>query len=137
VTREIRDGRRRVGFAIRTSTGEEGILAHTRYKGPPRVGRYGVDVPEFERIVLPVLRAVPKSGIVVIDELGKMELASERFRAAVDQLYGRAIGVVATVHAHHHPFTDRLKCRDDVEVWRVTRGNRDELPERILAFLDI
>jgi nucleoside-triphosphatase len=39
------------------------------------------------------------------------------------------------VHAHRHPFTDALKRRADVEVVRVTHGNRDALPERILATL--
>jgi nucleoside-triphosphatase THEP1 len=39
------------------------------------------------------------------------------------------------VQAHRHPFTDELKRRDDVVVRRVTRANRDALPERILAIL--
>jgi nucleoside-triphosphatase len=135
VTREVREGQRRSGFQIKTAAGEEGILAHVGYRGPPRVGRYGVDLEEFERIALPTLEGVPEGSVVVIDELGRMELASKRFRDAVSALFAQDMAVVATVHAHRHPFTDELKRRDDVAVERVTRGNRDALPARILAAL--
>jgi nucleoside-triphosphatase len=73
--------------------------------------------------------------VAVIDELGRMELASKRLRDAVGTLFAKDAPVVATVHAHRHPFTDELKRRADVEVVRVTRENRDALPERILATL--
>jgi nucleoside-triphosphatase len=73
--------------------------------------------------------------VAVIDELGRMELASKPFRDAVGALFAKDTAVVATVHAHRHPFTDELKRRADVEVVRVTHGNRDALPERIAATL--
>ena len=125
VTREIRQGRQRSGFRIETAAGEEGTLAHVGYRGPPRVGKYGVNLEEFERVALPSIEDIPEGGVVVIDELGKMELASKRFRDAVGALFERDTPVVATVHAHRHPFTDALKRRGDVRVERVTRGNRD------------
>jgi nucleoside-triphosphatase len=135
VTREVREGRRRTGFRIETVSGEEGILAHVGHRGGPRVGRYGVDVEAFERIALPTLEDIPAGNVLVIDELGKMELASERFRDAVEALFAADAPIVATVHMQRHPFTDALKRRDDVEVLRVTRTNRDSLPERIRAIL--
>jgi nucleoside-triphosphatase len=52
VTEEIREGGRRVGFSIKTLGGEAGTLAHHKLPGPPSVGRYGVDVGEFERLAL-------------------------------------------------------------------------------------
>jgi nucleoside-triphosphatase len=130
VTEEIRERGRRVGFSIETLGGERGTLAHQRLPGPPRVGRYGVAIGEFERLALPALR-VPADAIL-IDELGKMELASLAFRNAVADLLEGDTPVVATVHAFRHPFTDALKRRPDAEVVRLTRENRDELP-RLLA----
>jgi nucleoside-triphosphatase len=129
VTEELREGRQRVGFAVETFAGESATLAHVTLSGPPRVGRYGVDLEAFERLALPALAAVKEEELVVIDELGKMELASEAFRAAVSELFDRRLALVATVHVARHPFTDALKR--DAEVVRVTRGNRDELPTRI------
>jgi nucleoside-triphosphatase len=68
-------------------------------------------------------------AVAIIDELGKMELASEPFREALSALLDRPLRVVATVQLASHPFTDALKRRRDVETVRVTNANRDELPE--------
>jgi nucleoside-triphosphatase len=130
LTREMRKGGRRVGFEIETFGGARGLLAHVDIKGPPRVGRYGVDLQEFERLALPALDA-PADGVVLIDELGKMELASERFREAVLALFESDPPIVATVHTFRHPFTDALKARPEVSTVRLTAANRDGLPEEV------
>lgn len=104
VTDEIRERGRRVGFSIETLGGERGTLAHQKLPGAPRVGRYGVAIGEFERLALPALR-VPADAIL-IDELGKMELASLAFPNAVADLVEGDTPVVATVHAFRHPVTD-------------------------------
>jgi nucleoside-triphosphatase len=136
LTREMRDGRRRVGFEIETFDGQRGLLAHVDIKGPLRVGRYGVDLEEFERLALPALKA-PRDGVVLIDELGKMELASERFREGVRALFQSPVPIAATVHTARHPFTDALKRSPDVSTIRLSAANRDRLPnevaERLLA----
>jgi nucleoside-triphosphatase len=130
VTEEIREGRTRVGFRIETFSGERGMLAHVDFAGPPRVGKYGVDLEEFERIALPAVEP-PAGGAIVIDELGKMELASERFREAVGAVFDAEVPLVATVHAFRHPFTDELKRRSDVELVKLSKANRDELPDAL------
>ena len=127
-TEEIREGRRRVGFEVETLDGRRALLAGVDLPGPPRVGRYGVDLEAFERVALPSLRA---EGVVLIDELGKMELFSERFREAVLRLFDSDVALAATVHTARHPFTDALKHRPDVELIRLTAANRDGLPERL------
>lgn len=63
----------------------------------------------------------------MIDELGKMELASPAFCQAVERVFAARDGVVATVHVFKHPFTDALKARSDVERLQVTAANRDDL----------
>ncbi len=133
-TEEIREGRRRVGFAIETVGGERATLAHVTFAGPPRVGKYGVDTDAFERLALPAL-AAPADAIVIVDELGKMELASAAFCAAVEELFAGGHDLVATVHRHHHAHTDRWKARPDVEIIEVTERNRDPLAEELAARL--
>jgi nucleoside-triphosphatase len=135
VTGEVREAGRRVGFEIETFAGERATLAHIDLPGPPRVGRYGVDLEAFERLALPALAKPPEDGAVLIDELGKMELASERFRDAVEELLERPLPVVATVHVARHPFTDALKRRSDVEVVRLHARNRDRLPAELMRRL--
>lgn len=131
VTHELREQGRRVGFAVEILGGERGTLAHLDFAGPPRVGRYGVDLATFERLALPALASLSRNGVVLMDELGKMELASGRFRETVAGLFDAQVDLVATVHVFRHPFTDRLKQRPDVERVRVTHDSRDELPERL------
>jgi nucleoside-triphosphatase len=133
LTRELRQKGRRVGFEIETFDGARGLLAHVDIDGPPRVGRYGVDLDEFERLALPSLDK--PAGTVLIDELGKMELASERFREAVLALFESEAPIVATVHTFRHPFTDALKKRRDVSLVKLTRSNRDGLPEELWNLL--
>jgi nucleoside-triphosphatase len=135
VTAELREGPRRVGFAVETFGGERATLAHVSLPGPPRVSRYGVDLEAFERLVLPELERAQGADVVVLDELGKMELASERFCDAVLRLFDQGPPLVATVHVFRHPFTDALKERADVQCLRVTSKSRDALPGELAARL--
>ncbi|MFL5821000.1 MAG: nucleoside-triphosphatase [Solirubrobacteraceae bacterium] len=134
VTEEIREEGRRTGFRLETTAGRRGVLAHVEFGGPPRVGRYGVDLGALERLAIPALEA--QSAVTVVDELGKMELASEAFRSAVAGLFGRSDAVVvATVQSARHPFTDELKRRSDVDTLPVRAANRDQLPGQLVGRL--
>jgi nucleoside-triphosphatase len=135
ITEEIREGGRRRGFSIAKLGGELGVLAHIELAGPPRVGRYGVDLAALERLALPALEQAGKHDVTIIDELGKMELASQTFQDALAALFDRPVPVVATVQSAPHPFTDVLKRRRDIETLRVTTANRNELPELLAARL--
>ncbi|MGH2946319.1 MAG: NTPase [Solirubrobacteraceae bacterium] len=134
VTREVRGERgRRVGFEIETVDGRHGLLAHVDLRGGPRVGRYGVALEDLERVAVPLLERADSGSIVVVDELGKMELASAHFRDAVAGVLARPLPLVATVHAFGHPFTDAVKRVASVTVVPVTRGNRDALAPELAA----
>jgi nucleoside-triphosphatase len=135
ITEEIRESGRRLGFSIERFGGERGVLAHVDLPGPSRVGRYGVDLAAFERLAIPALEQAGEHEVAIIDELGKMELASDAFREALAALLDQAVPVVATVQSASHPFTDALKRRRDVETLHVTKANRDELPELLAARL--
>jgi len=133
-TEEIREQRKRVGFAIETVDGERGTLAHVDFAGPPRVGKYGVDLEPLDRLAIPSLRAA-SDALVVIDELGKMELASKPFRDAIEELFASSADVVATVHTFRHPLTDALKARRDVERLQVTAATREDLARLLVRKL--
>ena len=136
VTHEIREHDQRVGFVVHDLDGPEGVLAHQDFRTGVQVGRFGVDVPAFERVALPALRhAQQTGGMVIIDELGRMELASAPFVEAVDALLAGSLSVVATVHVYEHPVTDALKRRADVQRVAVTEANRDELPAQLFRQL--
>jgi nucleoside-triphosphatase len=134
-TGELRTGGRREGFVVEAVSGAREVLAHVDLPGPPRVSRYGVDLAAFERVAFPALREPGPGAVVVVDELGKMELASAAFRTAVVELLGRDVAVVATVHQARDRFTDALKRRPDIQVVGVTEATRDALPEQLMSCL--
>ena len=135
-TQEIREGKRRVGFRIVSLDGKEGILAHTHSKSRWRVGKYGVNVEETDRIGVAALeRAVEESDLIVIDEIGRMELFSERFRQAVVHCLDSRTDVLGTIQMKRLPSLDTIRSRKDVVLIEVTTGNRHSLPETILNMI--
>ncbi len=135
-TEEVREKGNRVGFRIRTFSGEEGLLSHVRIKSPYRVGKYGVDVEEFERLVLPELaQDDDQTEAYLIDEIGKMECFSEAFVEAVRKLLRGKVPVAATVAAKGGGFIGEAKKLPNLNLVHVTKDNRDTLPKRIVEWL--
>lgn len=135
-TREVRERGERRGFVAEEIDGPQALIAHVDWSSGPAIGRYHVDVGALERIALPAMRRAERAGgVILIDELGRMELASDAFVRAVLAQLGRDRAVVATVHSRSDPVTDALKHREDMEVIEVSRDNRDDLPARLSSLL--
>jgi len=138
-TEEIRGPGGRKGFRLVTLDGQEAMMAHVnlRGQGRPRVGRYGVDVRAIERVGVAALqRAMREGRIVVLDEIGKMELFCGPFKEAVLRAVGGPYAVVATAMAKPNPWVDALKTMPNVTIWEVTVKNRDRLAERVVRWLE-
>ncbi len=116
-------GGRREGFALVTLDGKRATLASVRIRGPHRVSRYGVDVEALENVGLPALERAD-AKLLVIDEIGKMELFSERFREAVLSALDGGRPVLATIMLKPHPFADAIKSRPDARLVHLTPETR-------------
>jgi nucleoside-triphosphatase len=140
-TEEIRASTgRRQGFRLVTLGGDEAVMAHTdlRGEGRPRVSRYGVDVEAIEDVgVAAIQRAVAADRVVIVDEIGKMELFCEAFKEAVSEAVGSENPVLATVMRGSRPWIDELKAEHEVQVWEVTIENRDALPEQVRQWVTV
>ncbi len=137
-TEEIRGPGGRKGFRLITLDGEETILAHVRLKGGgrPRVGRYGVDVAALDRVgVAAIERALADREVIIVDEIGKMELFSGNFKEAVMRAVLSPRPLVATIMAKKNAWADALKMMPGITLWEVTRENRDALPDQVLSWL--
>lgn len=136
-TEEIREGRVRKGFRIKTFSGKSGILAHADNRSGPRVGKYGVDMKSFESTALPELEhAIGNRELVVIDEIGKMELFSHRFKDLVLKSLDGPAPVLGVIMESGNGFISDIQQRKDVRLFRITLGNRDTIVPDILKSVD-
>ena len=134
-TEEIREEGKRVGFSLMTLDGKKSTLASIKIKSPYRVGKYSVDVDSFEAIGVEAIRkAMPTKKLIIIDEIGKMELFSKKFRDVVIQALNTG-GVVATIKKGRSGFIDGIKSRRDVRLLEVNLENRDTLLHGYLFYL--
>jgi len=138
-TNEIRQHGRRVGFEVKTFSQpvRQGVLSHIDIISKYRVGQYRVDIDIFESIVLPEIQlGLQMNNLLVIDEIGKMELFSSRFKDVLLTIFNSIIPLLATISYKSHPFCDRLKSYEDVDLIVVDKSNRDGLAEVIISRLN-
>ena len=137
-TEEIRTQGVREGFRLVTLDGQSAILAHINIHSPYRVSKYGVDIDSLDRVGVTALHeAARQSYLVIIDEIGKMELYSDNFREAVSRIIESGKKVLGTIMLNPNPWADALKSRPEVNLVTVTRDNHREVLEKLRQWLDI
>ena len=131
-TEEIRDRGTRIGFKIVTLDGDEVVFAHVALKTSERVGKYRLDRSALEAVGVKAIReAVQAQRLVVIDEIGPMEIRSAIFRDAVNKALDSEVPVLATIFGRSLPFTDAIKSRPDVTLIEVRPDNRERLVSKL------
>ncbi len=137
-TEEIRNEGTRLGFKLVTMDGQEAILAHTDFNKQFQVGKYGVNVSAMDSVGVPALReAAERCDLVVIDEIGKMELLSSDFRAAVREIIGSGKRVLGTITLHANPWTDAIKRQPQINLVTLTRANFPQVLEDLRNWLRV
>lgn len=132
---EVRSRGTRVGFRILdVDDGERGWLSRAGQVRGPRVGKYRVNMNDLEKIgVQGILKAVENSDVVIVDEIGPMEMFSERFEKAVRETVKSQKLVIGVVHWRlKNRLIDEIKQREDTEVFVVTLDNRTTLHQAIV-----
>src|SRR4030067_714315 len=103
-------------------------------KTGPMIGKYRVNIGDLENVgVQAITEAIKNSNVIAIDEIGPMELFSQKFRDATQKTLESHKLVIAVVHwkAQNRLIND-AKNREDAETITVTPENRDHLSETIL-----
>ena len=127
-TEEIRTQGVREGFRLVTLDGHDALMAHTGYSKLFRVGKYGVDVGSLERVGVAALRRASREcDLVVVDEIGRMELFSDSFRHVVLELVAGGKRVLGTIMLQSHPWADAIKRDPRVNLLIVTRPGYDQV----------
>jgi nucleoside-triphosphatase len=136
ISREIREKGIRAGFEILDyASKRRGWLAHTRQPAGPQVGRYRVNIDSLNSVgAAAILKAIENMDVVLIDEIGPMELCSEAFIEAVGKAAESPKPTLATIHYRaQSPFVIQMKARKDADLIEVTTENRSKLPDLIAS----
>ncbi|MGD0355647.1 MAG: nucleoside-triphosphatase [Dehalococcoidia bacterium] len=135
-TQEIRSVGIREGFSIVTLSGKEAIFAHITIDSPFRVGKYGIDISALDGTgVEAIYDAIEHHNVVVIDEIGKMELFSPRFIKAVQDALASTKKVLGTITLRPHPLADSIRENQNIRVAELTRNNQKYVLAEILTWL--
>ena len=135
-TEEIRAGGVRQGFMIVTLDGRSAALAGMSVKSPYRISKYGVDVEALDRVGVSAIReATRECDLVVVDEIGKMELFSPAFREAVLEAINSGKRVLGTIMLSSHPWADEINRHPDVAVVPLTSENRNQVLIQVLEWV--
>mmetsp|Transcript_1718 Transcript_1718/g.2352 ORF Transcript_1718/g.2352 Transcript_1718/m.2352 type:complete len:209 (-) Transcript_1718:445-1071(-) len=139
-TKECREGSQRIGFDLvslnraAVAAPRTEILARVGQK-KPKLGKYSVNVDNVRNVVarslsLNRIRSQSKA-LIIIDEVGKMEILCDGFFPAVEkllditQLPSIILGTIPI--SKKIPQVDALKAREDTLILMMTKSNRDEL----------
>ncbi len=133
ITTEIRENKIRTGFTIETYSGIKKILASKKnLESKYRVGRYGVYLDNLNFIVNKLEEElnneIPK--LIIIDEIGKMELFSRSFKDFVMKALNQN-KVLGTIMLMDNDFTKTIKLRSDTKIFEINLQNREKITNKI------
>jgi nucleoside-triphosphatase len=135
LSREVRENNVRVGFEILDLNSQKrGWLAHVKQPDGPRVGKYRVNLQDLEGLgAKAITDAIEKCDVVAIDEVGPMELFSQKFREAVNRALESGKLVIAVVHWRaDDKLINDMKARMYAELFMVTNENREGIAQTIV-----
>ena len=135
-TEEIRVGDFRQGFKIVTLDGQNAVLAHVDFPDP-HIGKYGINIDNLDKFGSnAIYKAINESSVIIIDEIGKMELLSPIFKEVVLKAIDSGKKVLGTIVLHPHPFTDGIKRNPKVNVVHISRVNHEQVLNKVVKWLN-
>ena len=138
VTEPIVEKQRRSGFQIVDWLSKESmVFAHEGLKSRVRSGRYGVNLAALEDLGIRALQdARENADVVVIDEVGKMEVESEAFTKAVVDTLDQDKSIIMTLHKKsRNPLLQDIRRRDELRLLEVTPVNKNLLAFKIVHLI--
>lgn len=139
-TREILERDQRAGFEIVTLDGQTALLATRKPiffdRGIPFKG-FTVNLDAVEKVAVPaLLQAAQARKLVIVDEIGPMEIFSDLFCNTVLGLFNNlTLPLLGTVVYRSNLYANQIKQHPRAVVKTVTLENRDSIPTEVIALL--
>ena len=131
-------GRKKVGMKVTDLlTNESAVFARPDIESKIMIGTLGVDLALFESVSIAAIKnACEQCDIVIIDEVGKVEVESQAFVDAVNEALDVDKPMIITLHKKsRNPLLQDIRRRDDVRILEVTPTNRNILPFKIVSLM--
>ncbi|OPY29380.1 MAG: NTPase [Methanomassiliicoccales archaeon PtaU1.Bin030] len=96
-----------------------------------------MDLEALERVgVKALIKACEDADVIVIDEVGRMEVESQTFIETVKHALDVEKPLLLTLHKKsRNPLLQDIRRRDDVRILEVTPINRNLLPYKIMKLM--
>ncbi len=131
ITKEVRERSRRIGFKIvDLKTSREVWLAKVG-DGRVKVGKYAVFVDNLERVID---NLDTNADLIIIDEVGPMELKSRKFVDFMSELLNRDNLLVTVHYKSRHWLVEKI--RSEFKTYVLDEENRDRVAEEIAGLYD-
>ena len=130
ITKEVREGGKRIGFKIiELEQGLEDWLANVYEASKFKIGKYYVFVDKLDSIINLIEERISSYDVLIFDEVGPMELLSNKFNVFIQKTLNTPIPTVYTVH---HKISSELNKRFNTKyeniLYILTTDNREGMP---------
>ena len=139
VTDPIMEENRRVGYQVMDwESKEKAVFAHLSLDLPIEVSGYGVDLDTLNEVGVKAIRkAAENNDVILVDEIGKMQVKSERFNKTVKAAMEVDKPMILTFQKKsRNPLLQDIRRRDDVRMLELTDVNKDLLPYKVVDLID-
>ena len=139
LTPEIRERSNRIGFNIvDIYSGKISQLARVGdFKTKYKLGKYNVFIQEFDKYIEDNLSLEEKTiDLIVIDEIGRMELFSKKFQDFITNIFSLKISVLATIGLKlSHPIKTYLLNLPSVLLLNLNKRNSQLVFEKVTSLI--
>ena len=104
--------------------------------GPPEIGKTTIikKIVRFlkEKIIPPPILMRSSKEIIIIDEIGKMECFSQKFKDFLWDLFSKPNPLLASISLKGNNFIEKIKHLPQVRLMKVSKENRGALVKTII-----
>jgi nucleoside-triphosphatase len=119
-----------------TLDGQHVLFAHTDVESAIRVGRFGIRLDSLEAVGITVLyKMMETNKLIVIDEIGLMQVHSEQFKRAVLDVLKSPLPLLGTISLQPHPWLDQVKQQESVKLYELMHDNYDDVVRTLIVLV--
>lgn len=137
-TGQISEDGVQTGTYVAALFGDSRVFSHVTVKSKYAVGRFRVDMKGFETLLESVFSKDRKTGLYLIDEIGRMECLSKKFCKYINEFMDSERPFVASIADKGTGIISEIRKRSDVKLHEVTLENQDlKLKELTMEIRDL